>query len=69
MIARLFVPLFSIFLSAIANACELPGASGPRAPSRGEELRSVVLSRLDGSSAPLSELVPGLARGEIVVLA
>src|SRR4029077_403812 len=33
-----------------------------------EALRSIELQRLDGSAATLGELVPGFARGEIVVL-
>lgn len=60
----------ALFLPAFAQACEAPEhtlatrASVPAA----EELRSIELSRLDGTSASLAELVPGFARGEIVVL-
>src|SRR5262249_31128036 len=56
--------LFSF--APLSQACGAPSVSGTQP---GEELRELEVQRLDGSRAPLGEIVPGLARGEVVVLA
>lgn len=61
---------FVLGLPALAQACETPERVSVTVPDAPEpsELRSTELRRLDGSVATLGELVPGFARGEIVVL-
>lgn len=70
MITHIISLSVALSLPAIAQACEVPGralVTFTGIPTS-EELRSIELQRLDGSSATLSELVPGFARGELVVL-
>src|SRR5262245_29689113 len=70
MIARLLVLAFASSVPAATQACEGPSAgiaADPRAAAS-DGLRSIELQRLDGSSATLGELLPGFARGEVVVL-
>ncbi|HEX6882799.1 MAG TPA: redoxin domain-containing protein [Planctomycetota bacterium] len=63
---------FAVLLTPAALACEAPTAAvtagAPVAPGAGE-LRGLRLLDAEGREAPLGELVPGLARGEVVVLA
>jgi len=59
-------------LTPAALACEAPTAAPAANATRGTsggELRALRLTDADGREAPLGELVPGLARGEVVVLA
>src|SRR6185436_20625256 len=62
----------SLVLSApaLAQACGSLESAPPTSTvaASAEELRSIELQRLDGSVATLGELVPGFARGEIVVV-
>ncbi len=72
MIARLFLPALALFLSPVAQACEGPGANlaaGLTTTPEAERLRALELVSADGSARALGELVPGFARGEVVVLA
>jgi peroxiredoxin len=72
MIARLLCPLLALFLSPVAQACEGPGAGlavGLSSVPGAERLRAIELVGADGSARALGELVPGLGRGEVVVLA
>src|SRR5262245_59055432 len=55
----------------IALACEAPTAGvtvGSPTSRAGDELRGLRLTDADGREASLGELVPGFARGTVVVL-
>jgi hypothetical protein len=70
MIQHILSLSFALSLPGLAQACEAPNLAPAAAPNlpTAEELRSIELRRLDGGTATLGELVPGFARGEIVVL-
>ncbi len=56
------------FLPIVFALSVSPGAQSCEAPASFEKLRSLELACLDGRTADLGELVPGFARGELVVL-
>jgi len=70
MIPQALLLSFVLGLPALAQACDAPERARVTAPDAPEPslLRSIELRRLDGSVAALGELVPGFARGEVVVL-
>ncbi len=70
MIRELLALSSVLSLSAPAQACEGP-ASAPSASAGTpaiEQMRAIELQSIDGRTATLGELVPGFARGEIVVV-
>lgn len=61
----------ALLLAPLSQACEGLAAELAVAPAvrEGEALRGIELVLPDGRRQPLAELAPGLARGEVVVLA
>jgi peroxiredoxin len=70
MITQLLSLSFALSIPALAQACEAPKDTRARLTAAPvfEDVGSIELQRLDGSAATLRELVPGFARGEVVVL-
>jgi hypothetical protein len=70
MITHVLSLTFALSAQALTQACEAPRSvlSTSTVLPTPEELRGIELQRFDGSTATLGELVPGFARGEIVVL-
>jgi hypothetical protein len=70
-LAPFALPVLAFLLPPVAQACEGPSAAlaATAAAKNGSELRAIVLIDAEGQALPLGELVPGFARGEVVVLA